>query len=252
MKPRGGFIGYSVSPALFAGAGGVWDIREAESLKRESRWPGGTIVSDTFTGSNNTSLSSRSPDILQTGATGWANQFGTAVINTNQASFNGFDLYEPFGYETYIGIATVNANITNCVVQSVVKWGDNGFGYGYGGIIIRYQDSNNFLVALSEYVGSNCAKWAIFQVQSGSASLLVDSQSQGSCLGGLAGQTGQIRVTMNGSSGTAQFAANSTSTFTHTLNFSSSVGLTTGTRHGLYTSSIMSNARWDDFSVSPL
>jgi len=251
MRPRGGLIGYSVSPALFAGAGGVWNIREAESLQRGNLWSGGgAIVSDTFTGSNNTSLSSRSPDILRTGATGWTNQFGTAVINTNQASFNGFDYYSPF--EADIGIATVNAGTANCVVRSIVKWGDNGFGYGYGGIIIRYQDSSNFLVAVSEYVATNCAKWAIFQVQSGSASLLVDSQSQGSCLGALAGQTGQIQVTMNGSSGTAQFAANSTTTFTHTLNFSSNVGLTTGTRHGLFTSSIMSNARFDNFSVSPL
>jgi hypothetical protein len=249
MKPRGGFIGYSVSPALFAGAGGVWNIREAESLKRESRWPGGTIVYDTFTGSNNTSLSSRSPDILQTGATGWTNQFGTAVINTNQASFNSFTYYSHLDANT--GIATVNASTANCVVRSIVKWGDNGFGYGFGGIIIRYQDSSNFLLAISDYVGSNCAKWSILQVQSGSASLLVDSQSQGSCLGGLAGQTGQIQVTMNGSNITAQFAANSTSTFTHVLNCSSSVGLS-ATRHGIYTIDIHGNARWDDFSVIPL
>jgi hypothetical protein len=249
MKPRGGFIGYSVSPAFYVGAGGVWDIREAESLKRESRWSGGDIVSDTFTGSNNTSLSSRSPDILQTGATGWANQFGTAVINTNQASFNSFDYYSPF--EANIGIVTVNANISNCVVRSIIKWGDNGSGWGYGGIIIRYQDSNNFLVLVSEGVTTNCAKWAVFQVQSGSASLLVDSQSQGSCLGALAGQTGQIQITMNGSNITAQFAANSTTTFTHVLSCSSSVGLS-ATRYGLFTASAHSNARFDDFSVRSL
>jgi len=253
MRGRAGFIGHSVSPAMFAGAGGVWNIREAESLRRDSQWAFiGDVVSDTFTGSNGAALSSRNPDVIQTGASGWQNQLGTAVINNNQASFNGFSLYEPFGEETYIGIATVNANITNCVVQSTVKWGDNGFGYGYGGLTIRYQDSSNFLLALSEYVGSNCAKWAVYQIQNGSAALLVDSQSQGSCLGGQTGQTGQIQVTMRGSSGTAQFAANSTSTFTHTLNFSSSVGLTTGTRHGLYTYSAMSNARWDNFSVRTL
>jgi hypothetical protein len=249
MRGRGGFIGHSVSPALYSGAGGIWNIREAESLRRESRWPAGDIVSDAFTGSNGTGLSSRSPDVMQSGASGWANQYGTAAITGNQAYFIAFTYYALF--DANIGIATVNANAANCVVRSVVKWGDNGFGYGVGGVVLRYQDANNFLIALSDYVATSCAKWSVVQVQSGAFSELASSQSIGSCLGGSPGQTGQIRVTLNGSSITAEFAANSTTAFTHSLTCTSNVGLS-ATRHGIYGPSIHSNARWDDFSVRPL
>jgi hypothetical protein len=235
---------------MFAGAGGMWNIREAESLRRDSRWslirP---IVSDAFTASNGTALSARSPNVLQPGASGWQNQFGTAAITGNQACFTSYSYYGVFGAHN-TGLATVNANTANCVVRSRVKWGDNGYGYGFGGLILRYQDSNNFLVALSDYAATNCAKFIVAQVQNGSVSILADSTTRGSCLGGRTGQTGEICIAMNGSAIYADFIANISNAVTHTFNFSSNVGLS-ATRHGIYTIDIHGNARWDDFSVQP-
>jgi hypothetical protein len=218
-------------------------------------YPVSLFVSDTFTGTNGTALSSRSPDSLTPAGSGWISHYGTASITNNTAYFSSFGTHGTFGT---IGAASINSSASDCTITCQIKWGDNSFGYGVGYLLFRYQDSANFWIAGSDYVSSSCARWTVWEIANNVATRRIDSQSYGSCLGGLAGQTGQVQVILSGSTITAKFAANSTSAFTNTYTYNSATTALTATRHGIYLpydnnnmGSAFANARFDNFTVTP-
>lgn len=205
------------------------------------RAPHDSINRETFTASDGTLLSSHS-----TSSFSWTSQYGTAAITGNEGYFSSLPYLAR--WDIPYGLTTFEGGTSNGIVGSKISWGDNGYGYGAGYLIFRFVDMNNYMIASSDYVSTNCAKFNIVSVINGTATELASTQTQAACLGGKPGQTGQIEVTLNGSAISAKFSANSTSTFTYTLTANSDHFLN-ATKHGF--ASIWSNTRWDDFYFNP-
>jgi len=113
MRGRGGYIGTNVTPvsaAVNSAAGGVWTVREAESLKRAGTWPTAAFAPDSPTslsgtaGNGQVSLTWTAP----------ANNGGTAITDyTVQYSSNSGSTWNTFADGTSTATSATVTGLTN-------------------------------------------------------------------------------------------------------------------------------------------
>ena len=123
MRPRGGFIGYSVSPAatsVNSAAGGVWTLREAGALKRAGTWPknandpnwstvAALVVFDAIDGGTISDLAGGS----------WTTS-GSPTISSSPAKF-GSAIQFPNSPTSYISKSS-NANLEIGTADFTLEW----------------------------------------------------------------------------------------------------------------------------------
>ncbi|NBW21711.1 MAG: hypothetical protein EBR82_78515 [Caulobacteraceae bacterium] len=187
MRPRGGIFGKNVLPSLYGGASGCWTLREQEAYARDLIWPVNVLVYDTFTASNGTAISGRTPSPRANGANTWSTatwsgdgNVAACQIQNNQAQ------QTTYASSTYNSFSHVycNCGTSDVTVSATCVIGSRDGSYSYCGPIARFTTyggnfGGSFIIAqiISNNLGSVGIGYSLFlrSFNAGSVTTLASS-----------------------------------------------------------------------------
>jgi len=184
------------------------------------------LVYDTFTDDDDTTLPNHTPDKDSIGD-GWTDVVAGITIESNKASDNDGS------YRSVIDAGDADVTVE---ATMVIQGGGNGF----NGVLIRYKNSTNFLIAGCDVVNDKVTVWrclaSVWAEQAGNAYESFDFT---------AGETRTVRAVLSGTSIEVFIDGNSEATATVS-------DFQTETVHGLYNDAAGGgvDATWDNFSIS--
>lgn len=173
-----------------------------------------TLVSDTFTDTNGTSLTAHTPDVDTVGggwslATATGSGSGTFTIENNKLEATRTS-------STYFPIGTIDVGQADVTIDVNLTFETDDF--GFDGIVFRYQDQSNFWFATREATSGD---FRILEKNAG-----VNTERASIAAGISAGTNHDMQVVLSGTSITATIDGGNEITF-------SSSFLETETTHGL-------------------